>query len=230
MEVVSYTKDFKKRGTWKTKRPCSVVKSLLPQPQAWRKSYSLQVGASEKSFLYQIWHILRWIHTGLASKGISFDGVANKATVFCCCANTFLSFFMWPPANDTCYFCLGNLLSWKGKYETTLQRKARKLLAVGIIGPSSIGTKLSLIKWKYSEGKNNPLASNQQNSSKRPPQGLTLTDHLFPNRLHSCSKHGSPCSRQPRPPLLIYAIHKDPWNKNSSSLHSLLELSLSLLP
>lgn len=188
------------------------------------------MGASGKSFLYQIWHILRWIHTGLVSKGIGFDDVAYKTTVFCCCANTFLSFFIRPPANDTCYFCLGNLLSWKGKYETTFQGKALKLLAVRIIGLSSVSTKLCLIKWKYWEGKNNPLAFNHQNSSKRPPQGLTLRDHLFPNRLHSCSKHGSPWSRQPQPPLLIYEIHKDSWNKNASSLHRLFELSLSLLP
>lgn len=151
----------------------------------------------------------------MASKWISFDGVANKATVFCCCANTFLPFFIWPPANYTCYFCWGNLLSWKGKYETTFQRKALKLLAVRIIGLSSISTKLSLIKWKYSEGKNNPLASNQQNSSKRLPQGLPLTDHLFPNRLQSCSKHGSPSSHQPRPPMFSPGTARNTYLRDS---------------
>lgn len=86
-----------------------------------------QVGAPGKLFFLQTRHILQWSHTALASKWTSFDGAANKATVFCCCANTFLSFFIWPPANYTCYFCLGNLLSWKRKYETTFQRKPLKL-------------------------------------------------------------------------------------------------------
>lgn len=65
---------------------------------------------------------LAWQANGLALMVLPIE-----PQFFCCCANTFLSFFIWPPANYTCYFCLGNLLSWKRKYETTFQRKALRL-------------------------------------------------------------------------------------------------------
>jgi hypothetical protein len=49
--------------------------------------------------------------------------------------------------------------------------------SVRIMSSGNIIAKLSLIKWKESEKKNNSLASNQQNFSTR-----SFSDNLFPNR------------------------------------------------
>lgn len=128
IKIFTYIYYFCKEETQREKHFCGIIESLLAQSEGLSKELESASGCSRKIFLWKIWHILQWIHTALASKWISFDGVANKATAFCCCANTFLPFFLWPPANYTCYFCLGNLLSWKRKYKTTFQRKPLKLL------------------------------------------------------------------------------------------------------
>lgn len=61
-------------------------------------------------------------------------------------------------------YCLG-----KGSMKRLFRAKHRNSSAgrVRIMGFRNISTKLSLIKWKYPEGRNYPLASNQQNSSEQ---------------------------------------------------------------
>lgn len=188
-----------------------------------------QVGAPGKLFFLQTRHILQWSHTALASKWTSFDGAANKATVFCCCANTFLSFFIWPPANYTCYFCLGNLLSWKRKYEILFRENHWNSLAGSIRVTSfrNITTKLSLIKWKYSDWGKTLLKSNQQNFHKPSFINLIFTSHLFPKKtiflaltilLHVPSNHV--------PHYLSTRLIK--ISKMRAQTHSLFKLLLSL--
>lgn len=159
----------KRGGTLKRKQPCSVLKAPPSQPQAWRKSHGLQVGAPEKNHFSSRFDTscngftLAWQANGLALmvlpiKPQSFVAAQTHFSLSLCgLQQTTHVTFVWV------IYCLG-----KGSMKLLFREKRWDSSAHSIrtVSSGNITAKPSLIKRKDSGEKNNPPAFKQQNFSK----------------------------------------------------------------
>lgn len=182
-----------RRETLRGRQFCTVMESLPSQSGGPTKSCSPQVGAPGKCFSDSCdtscsgftlpWQANGWALMVLPIKPQSFVAAQTHFSLsFCGLQQTTHVTFVWV------IYCLG-----KGSMKLLFRENHWNSLAgsIRITSFRNITTKLSLTKWKYSEGKGkkkkkNLCKSNQQNSLKLLIHTAWFLQAIcFPNRLRS---------------------------------------------